>query len=130
MTNKEDQIGQFLIAHGGPFYDLQQQLGLLRTHAFRAGWRALLFVGLAWGVPLILTLMAGTAFGPAAEKPFLLELGMWARFFIAIGIFVLMERQSEERLRTLLTQFVRAPLLAPGGIRSGRRGADAGAEAT
>lgn len=118
MTDKIDQIGQFLIAHGGPFYDLQQQLGLLRTHAFRAGWRALLFVGLAWGMPLILTLLAGNAFGTAAEKPFLLELGMWARFFIAVGIFVLMERQSEERLRTLLTQFARAPLLAPGAFEA------------
>jgi len=42
---------------GGPFYDLQRQLGLLREDTFRAGSRALLFVGLAWGVPLILSLI-------------------------------------------------------------------------
>jgi hypothetical protein len=118
MTNKELQIGQFLIARGGPFYELQQQLGLLREDAFRAGSRALLFVGLAWGVPLILTLLDGNAVGPPAEQPYLLELGMWARFLIAIGIFVLMERQSEERLRTHLAQFVRAPLLAPGAFEA------------
>jgi hypothetical protein len=118
MTNNEDQIGQFLIARGGPFYELQKQLGLLREDAFRAGSRALLFVGLAWGVPLILTLVAGNAFGSAADKPYLLELGVWARFFIAIGIFMLMERQTEERLRTHLMQFARAPILAPGSFEA------------
>jgi hypothetical protein len=35
---------------------------------------------------------------------------------IAIGIFVLMERLVEERLRVHLRQFVRAPLLAPGAM--------------
>jgi hypothetical protein len=52
MKTEEAMIGQFLAAHGGPFYTLQRQLGLLREDAFRAGSRALLFVGLAWGVPL------------------------------------------------------------------------------
>jgi hypothetical protein len=36
-----------------------------------------------------------------------------ARFVVAIGIFVLMERLVEERLRAHLRQFVRAPLIAP-----------------
>ena len=87
---------------GGPFYDLQRQLGLLREDTFRAGSRALLFVGLAWGVPLILSLIDGNAFGQASDKPYLLELGVWARFLVAVGLFMLMERQVEERLRELL----------------------------
>ena len=36
---EEAKIGQFLSAHGGPFYTLQQQLGLLHEDAFRAGTR-------------------------------------------------------------------------------------------
>jgi len=112
-TKEEARIGEFLIARGGPFYELQRQLRLLREDAFRAGSRALLFVGLAWGVPLILSLVAGNAYGPPADKPYLFELGAWARFFIAVGLFMLMERQVEERLRTHLQQFARAPLLAP-----------------
>lgn len=75
---------------------------------------AAILVGLAWGVPLVLSAIAGHAIGPAATRPFLLDLGAWARFFIAIGIFVLMERLVEERLRAHLRQFVRAPLIAPG----------------
>jgi hypothetical protein len=107
------RVDDFLAAHGGAFYTLQRQLGLLREDAFRAGFRAFLFVGLAWGVPLILSIIAGNAYGPAASNPYLMELGVWAKFFIATGLFMLMERQLEERLRKHLTQFVKAPLLAP-----------------
>jgi hypothetical protein len=110
------QIGDFRIARGGPFYELQRRIGLLRERALRAGRRAALLVGLAWGVPLLLSALTGHAVGPLATRPFLLDLGAWARFFIAIGIFVLMERLVEERLRVHLRQFVRAPLLAPGAM--------------
>jgi hypothetical protein len=106
-------IGDFLIARGGPYYDLQQRLGLLREEALHAGRRAVILVGLAWGVPLVLSAITGHAIGPFAARPFLLDLGAWARFFIAIAIFVLMERLVEERLRVHLGHFVRAPLLAP-----------------
>lgn len=109
----------FLIARGGPFYNLQQRLRLLHERALNAGRRAAILVGLAWGMPLLLSAVAGHAIGPAASRPFLLDLGAWARFFIAIGVFVLMERLVEERLRTHLRQFVRAPLLAPGSQPAG-----------
>jgi len=116
MTAEEESIGQFLVAHGGPFYTLQRHLGLLREDAFRAGRRAVLMVGLAWGVPLVLSIVASDAIGPYAERPYLLDPGAWARFFIAVGLFILMERQVEERLRKHLAQFARAPLLAPGSF--------------
>src|SRR5690606_1752600 len=85
----KDDLGirEFLLAHGGPFYELQRRLGLLRENALRAVPRALLFVGLAWGVPLIISLAQGGAIGPAEARPFLLDPGVWARFFIAIGLF-------------------------------------------
>lgn len=110
------RIREFLIAHGGPFYELQQRLGLIREHALGAVPRAALFVGLAWGVPLVLSFMGGHALGPLASRPFLLDLGVWARFLVAISLFVLMERQVEESLRTTLAQFVRAPLIAPDSL--------------
>jgi hypothetical protein len=118
MATKDARTGEFLLAHGGPFYALQKQLGLLREDAFRAGFRAVLFVGLAWGIPLILSIIAGNAYGSSAEKPYLLELGVWAKFFIAVGLFMLMERQVEQRLHKHLVQFARAPLLAPGSFEA------------
>ncbi len=110
------RIGQFRIARGGPFYALQQRLGLLHERALHAGRRAAILVALAWGVPLLLSALAGDAIGPAAARPFLLDLGAWARFVIALAIFVLMERLVEDRLQVHLGQFVKAPLLAPGAM--------------
>ena len=88
----------------------------MHERALHAGRRAALLVGFAWGVPLLLSAVAGHAIGPFASRPFLLDFGAWARFFVAIGIFVLMERLVEERLRAHLRQLVRAPLLAPAAM--------------
>lgn len=46
-------LDDFLIARGGPYYDLQKRLGLLTERALNAGRRAAILVGLAWGVPLV-----------------------------------------------------------------------------
>ncbi len=59
-----------------------------------------------------MSLIAGNAFGPPAEKPYLLVYDARSRFFIAVALFVLMERQVEERLLPHLGHFARAPLLA------------------
>jgi hypothetical protein len=116
MTTQEQKISEFLLAHGGPFYTLQQQLGLLHENAFRAGLRAVLFVSIAWGTPLLLCVAAGHAYGPQSSNPYLLDLGAWSRFFIATGLFLLTEKKVESQLRSYLRQFVRTPLLAPGAF--------------
>ena len=116
MTSDNHKLDEFLLAHGGPFYGMQQQLGLLREDAFRPVSRAMLFVALAWGVPLVLSFIEGNAFGELSDKPYLLELGVWARFLIAVGLFILMERHVQDRLREILLELVRAPMLAPGSF--------------
>ena len=92
---------------------MQRRLGVLREDALLAGRRAAIFVALAWGVPFILSLIAGRAFGPAASHPYLIDFGAWARFFIAVGLFLLAEQQVEYGLQGKLGQLVRAPILAP-----------------
>lgn len=95
LTNR---IDHFAIADGGPFVALQRRIGLLEAKAERAPRRAAILVALAFGVPLVLAIVAGDAWGPAAEQPFLLDWGIWARFVLAIAVFVLMERLVNERL--------------------------------
>jgi len=121
MTNEPTEIGDFLVARGGPFYELQQRLGLLREHAFHAGPLAVVFVVLAWGLPFLLSLIEGRAFGSFEEHPYLLTLAPWSRYLIAVGLFVLMERQIEDRLRMHLRQFERAPVLAPAAFEPAAR---------
>jgi len=62
-------VGEFLIARGGPFYELQQRVGLLRERAIQARRRPAIVVALAWGVPLLLSALisrATRAFGITA----------------------------------------------------------------
>lgn len=113
MTNDNHKLDEFMLGHGGPFYEMQQKLGLLQENAFRPVSRAMLFVAIAWLVPLILSVIEGNAVGEFSDKPFLSDFGVWARFFIAIGLFILIERQVQDRLREILLELVRAPILAP-----------------
>ena len=121
MKPDTKEIGDFLAARGGPFYELQRRLGLLREDTFRAGSRSMLFVGVAWGVPLLLSLITGSAFGAYVDSPYLLDPRVWAKYFIAVALFILMEKQVEVRLNKHLEQFARAPLLAPGSFEAAAR---------
>lgn len=109
-------IRDFLVSHGGAFFDLQRRLKLLHDRNLFVRRRAAIFVFLAWGVPCLLSLISLHAFGPYEQRPFLLDLAVWARFFVAVGLFILMERQVEQGLLDRLHQFVRAPILAPESI--------------
>ena len=113
LERRADEIGEFLAAHGGPFFELQRRLGALEEDALHAGRRALIFIALAWGVPLVLSVLQGHAFGPPDTGPYLLDFSALARFFIATGLFLLAEQQVESGLRGKLAGFVRAPILAP-----------------
>ena len=115
--NEDVRIGEFRIARGGPFYELQTQVGLIRENALHTRTRVLLLVGLTWGVPFLLSIAEGTAFGSPAEKPFLFALDVWARYLVAVGLFIMMERQIDDSLQTKLEQFVRVPLITPDSIR-------------
>lgn len=113
MVDDPNHPRPFLIARGGPFYDLQLKAKLIRGKGLNPVVRALVFVSLAWGVPLILSVVAGTALGPLAARPFLLDPGAWARFFLAIGLLVLAETQIEEHLREGVRQLFDGRLLTP-----------------
>lgn len=108
---KHAEIEDYLAARGGPFYNLQYRLRLLHESALNAGRRAVIAVAIAWGVPLILSLAAGRAFGEFQDRPFLLDLSVWTRFVIAIAAFILAEPLVETILRRNLIQL--KPLLAP-----------------
>ncbi len=118
MASEPSAIEEFLLSHGGPFFELQRRLRMLREDALLAGRRAAIFVGLAWGVPLVLSLLEGHAIGPADSRPYLFDTGAWARFFIATGLFLLTEEEVEQGLRAKLAQFARAPLLAPNSFEA------------
>jgi hypothetical protein len=105
----------FLASHGGRFFDLQRRLNLLNERALRTGRRAILFVAIAWGVPLLLTLPTLFSDAPTVLS-YLKDPGPGARFLIAIAVFILAEQAIETGLKRKLGQFTRAPLIAPTDI--------------
>jgi hypothetical protein len=110
-TARASEAADFLIAHGGPFYELQSRLNLLHRHNLAAGRRAALFAAVAWLPLALLSLVQGTAIGNVEERPFLLDFSAYARFLLAVVIFVLMESIAEQRLRRLVSQFVESGLV-------------------
>jgi len=62
-------------------------------------------------IPCLLSLFEGTATGSFDDKPFLLDLSVWSRFLVAVGIFVGMERYVENGILRLLYPLLNAPLL-------------------
>lgn len=97
----------FLAYHGGAFYEMQRRLSTLRDSTLMAGQRTLVFVSLVWFVPLLLSLSSTLSLEPGS---FIMDLGAWAKFLIAISAFVLAKQQVELGLK--LEQLVKAPLIA------------------
>lgn len=112
-TLQPKPFAEFLASHGGPFYELQARLHLLHAQSLKVRSRAVLFVALAWGMPLVLGLPDSLSL---RDGSYITDLSAWARFFIAIAAFVLAERQVERGLRFKLGQFLEAPLLTPNSI--------------
>ncbi len=117
---RQGKIAEYLASHGGPFFELQARLKLLRANALQSGKRALLFVALAWGVPFLLGLPDSLSLDHS-QGAYLTDPGVWAKFFVAIAAFVLAEQQVERGLRIKLGQFSRAPLIAPTSMPSAAR---------
>lgn len=113
-SGPDQAIRDFDASHGGPFYELQRRLRLLRANALNAGRRAVIFIAIAWAVPFLLALPGSLSIGDAGA--YLRDLKAWAMFFVAIGAFVLVEQQVESGLRIKLRQFSRAPIIAPASI--------------
>jgi hypothetical protein len=88
---------------------------------FASAAGAAIMVAIAWGVPLLLSAIAGRAVGPAGESPFLLDIVVWARFFVAVGAFILAEQMPENSHLETLRQFGRAPMIASGSLQDGIR---------
>jgi hypothetical protein len=108
---KASEPADFLIARGGPFYELQSRLNLLHRHNLAAGRRALLFAAIAWLPLALLSLVQGTAIGAFEERPFLLDFTAYARYLLAVTVFILMEPIAEQRLRRLAAHFVESGLV-------------------
>lgn len=105
---KTENGEEFLIGRGAPFFELQCQIGLVRTKSLNSGRRALVFVFLTAVVPLVLALFTS---GATAALSILKEPNFLARFVLFIAICFLMEGSLETRLKAFLARFNQSGLL-------------------
>ncbi len=115
------QPRQFRASHGGPFFRVagatEAAAGKHASAEREPVSRSLHWPGRchscsAFRAASLLT----TATTPISPDP-----GVWAKFFIGIGAFVLAEQQVERGLRARLAQFVRAPIIAPTAMAQATR---------
>lgn len=92
---------------------LAARFKLLERAADSAPKRALIVILLGWGVLLILSLLAGRATGAGG---LLSDVSIFARFALAAGLLVMMDRRIDTKLRSYLIHFTDAPLLAPASM--------------
>lgn len=91
---------------GGPFSRFQSKLGMLDASFLPTKKTAFIFVAIAW-IPLaLLSMLEGNAWGDTLrDRALYLDFGVYARFIIAIGMLVIMERYVEELLSQIIKQF-------------------------
>jgi hypothetical protein len=103
--------------NGGPFYRLQQRLGLMRDGLSiprRIAW----CIALTWVPLLILSVVQGRALGPTPRESFLLDFAAYGRFLIGLPLLIAAEAVVGPRLVSAAKLFARS-----GIVRAGDAGA-------
>jgi len=108
----EQRHERFSLVIGGPFYRLQQRLGLLGPDLLPPVRTALLFAAIAWLPPALLSVMRGYAWDTALDsRAYFFDFVAYARYLVAIVVFVSMERSADARIASLTAQFPAAGLV-------------------
>jgi hypothetical protein len=109
-TPKDTDALDVPLSRGGGVYDLLRLIGL-RPDAGRAGLTAIVVALVAWLPLLLLSLQANVAIGDRVSVPFLKDITAFARFLIAIPLFVLAGPFVDFRLSAALSRIVKTGLI-------------------
>ena len=94
-----------------PPYRLESWLGLVRAGHPHVVRRAILVAAIAWLPLALLTLLRGDFMRPDHANAFILDMGCYARFLIAVPLLVLSEALCAPRLTAIARQFMTAGLI-------------------
>jgi hypothetical protein len=94
-----------------PPYHLESWLGLMRAGHPHVARRAVLAMAIAWLPLAALTLVSGDFLRPDHANAFILDIGCFARYVIALPLLVLAEALCAPRLSAIARQFVTARLI-------------------
>jgi len=101
-------IRPFLLMEGGPLFNIQKRVGLIRQNAPLIKRRAAGAAVLTWLPLLILSAIGGRAFGKSVPVTFLHDFSAYSRFLLAIPLLVFAENVLGPRIAGAATHFVRS----------------------
>jgi hypothetical protein len=102
----------FSVVLGGPLYQLARGAHLSGDALELLRRRVVVIVLLTWLPLLILAVLGGRAWGDAVRVPFLLDIGVHARFLLAVPLMIVAELVVHQRMRPLVRQFLERGLIA------------------
>ena len=111
MEDPHPQAQHFSIARGGPLFSLMKRLGLAARNDLRNKSRALAFVLLTWVVPLALSAMRGHLVSIPGGVAYLSDAGVWAKFLLATGLFIVSERGIDRKLASCVGRLLFVPII-------------------
>src|SRR3954452_10327292 len=96
----------FLIMEGGPLYNLQRRVGLIRQNAPLRVRFAAITVLFTWEPLLVLSAIQGRAYGHLVAVPFFHDFSVWTRFMLAVPLLVVAENVLGPRIAEAAEHFV------------------------
>jgi len=103
----------FLLMEGGPLYRIEKRIGLIKSRELEVRRRAFLSVLVTWVPLLILSALQGKALGHSATMPFLKDIGVHARFLLAVPLLLTAENFLGPRIAEAAEHFVYSGLILP-----------------
>ena len=104
--------GDFTLVLGGPLFQLFRKLHLTGDALELARRRVIVIAGLVWLPLLLLSLLEGNLFGPAAAAPFLYDIEAHVRFLVFVPLLVGAELIVHSRVRLVARQFLERELVS------------------
>ncbi len=106
-----DEVGKtiarpFLLMEGGPLFNIQKRVGLIKHNAPFLKRRAVLAALVTWLPLLILSAIQGRAFGHSVPVPFIRDFSVYTRFLLGIPLLLLAENILGPHLAEAAAHFV------------------------
>ena len=101
----------FLLMEGGPFFNLQKRIGLIKQRSAQIKRRALLAALITWLPLFLLAAIQHRAFGHSVPVPFMRDFSTYTRFLLSIPILMLAENILGPRIADAAVYFVRSGLV-------------------
>ena len=102
----------FSLVLGGPLYQLARRSRLVGNALELVRRRVIVAVALTWLPLLVLSILAGRAWGAAVQVPFFKDIEVHVRLLVALPLLIIAELVVHQRMRPLVHRFLERDLVA------------------